>query len=63
MDNKKTHPIDLTDDQMKQLEEFAQEKGMSVDEAASFMASAELRARYTKPRNSGAVLPFTKRGG
>lgn len=63
MDNKNTPPVDLTDDQMKQLEEFAQENGMTVDEAATHMFRASLRARYIKPRNSGAVLPFNKRGG
>lgn len=63
MDDKKTHPIDLTDDQMKHLEAFAQENGMTVDQAASFMASSELRARFVKPRLAGVVVPFNKRGG
>ena len=62
MDNKKTHPIDLTDEQMQQLEAFAQENGMTVDQAASFMAASELRKRFVKPRTAGVVLPFNKRG-
>lgn len=63
MDSTKTHPIDLTDDQMKQLEAFATENGMTVDQAASFMASAELRSRFVKPRIASVVIPFNKRGG
>ena len=63
MDTTKTHPIDLTDDEMKQLEEFAQSRGLTLEQAASYMAVSVLRSRYTKPRTSGVVLPFNKRGG
>jgi hypothetical protein len=48
---------------MKQLEAFAKENDMTPEEAASFMAASVLRSRYTKPRTSGVVLPFNKRGG
>lgn len=57
------HHIDLTDDEMKQLEAFAKENDMTPEEAASFMAASVLRSRYTKPRTAGVVVPFNKRGG
>ena len=56
MDHRKKHPIDFTDEQMKKIEAFANANAMTVDEAASFMASAELRARYTKPRKQSKVI-------
>ena len=57
----KTHPIDLTDEQMSQIEQFAQENDMTPEQAASALASMALRDRYATPRTAGVVLPF-KRG-
>lgn len=62
MDNTKKHPIDFTDEQMKNIEAYARANGMTADQAASSMASAMIQQRFVTRRTAGKVIPFSRRG-
>lgn len=50
--------VELSRDELKQLRQFAEAKGMSLEEAATHAAQIELAQRYRMPKLDGVVLPF-----
>ncbi|WP_313424185.1 hypothetical protein [Stenotrophomonas rhizophila] len=48
----------LSRDDRKRLEQYAAHAGMTVDQAATDLARAELGRRYRLSRSNGDVVPF-----
>lgn len=62
MTRDKTQDIDLTEAQLLDLKRYARLHGITVEQAATNLARAELDARYRLRRNGvSKVLPFKRR--
>lgn len=50
--------IQLARDQQKRLEQYAADRGMTLEQATTELASAELERRYRLRRSNGEVVPI-----
>ena len=58
----KTSAVDLTDADTRSLEQYAQQAGLTLDQAATRLAKQTLAARYRRAPVPGArVLPLKRR--
>ena len=58
----KTSPVDLPDAAAAELERYAAERGITVDQAATQLAQQVLNSRYRIARVPGArVVPLRRR--
>lgn len=54
----RTQSLDLSDAEQRALEQFAQERGISVDEAATQLARQSIERRYVRRKQVGNVVPI-----
>ena len=50
--------VQLTRDELEQLRQFAEDNGMSLEEAATEAAQSELARRYLVRKLDGEVVPI-----
>lgn len=54
----RTQSLDLSDAEQRALEQFAQERGITVDEAATQLARQSIERRYVRRKQVGNVVPI-----
>jgi hypothetical protein len=55
-----TTSVCLSGAELQRLEQYAQARGLTLEQAATQAVSEQLQARYVKPRATGVVLRFPK---
>lgn len=54
--------VDLSSSEMAAIEKYATDRGITIEQAATQLARAELSARFGRPMKAGArVVPFRRR--
>jgi hypothetical protein len=56
--------IDLTEGELVRLEDFAKERGITIEQAAALLAQKTITTYFVIPKKVAAVVPFRplKRG-
>lgn len=58
--NHKQTSVELSGRLLEQLEQYAQEHGITTDEAAARLVSQALQARYVRKTHTAPILPLRR---
>lgn len=59
--HQRQQPLDLSDAEMRALEQYARKRGITTDEAATELAQEALQRRYVRRKQAARVLSFRPR--
>jgi len=57
----RTKPLDLSDAEHRALEQYARERGMTTDEAATQLARQSIERRYVRRKQAAQVVQLKPR--